>query len=660
MQVDLPDDRRALRDMARDFLLDRCPPDRARALDEAGEFPHDLFRQMGALGWQGIPFAERFGGADGDAIDEAIVVEQLGRALGPLASAFVISVLTCGKTIRDLGTDEQRERWLPPIISGESLISFALTEPDAGSDAAAISSRATRTENGWVLNGQKIFCTGASISDRMLVMMRTGEGRSKNAIGMFVVETDTPGVTIQTIPKLGLHPYPSCMIFFDDVQVDDDRRLGDPSAGWRHIVSSLNRERLAISAMCTGMAQAALDVAVPYAAERNQFGVPIDRFDAVRHLLARMVIMVEGARALMLRSAWLEAAGEPSTLAASLAKIRTTDASVDAARLGMQVLGGYSYTMEYPMQRFLRDALIHPIAGGSNEIQRNIVAQELLSRCDDAHGPSIADGHPLRAVVDRAADEPDAGLALAARYVVDQITDLEGERTVVLAPDDEQILRGFGLQATKKDDGWTLRGHGIAVGDGPALLLAPTPDGAVLVAVDVLDQDGSPHVQLHTTAAAGEVVAELDDKGADQARTALREAGVAVLVGIAGTGLGYLASALSDAGDGDRTDRWAGQAAKHRLADLALAHEVARLELCRAVEATTASAHDLHAAIGLHEALTAARAAVEDTTRVARARGDYARVQWADTAASALDTVDALCGGRSRLRDVVATLVIKP
>jgi alkylation response protein AidB-like acyl-CoA dehydrogenase len=364
--------------MARDFLVERCPQDFARACDEQGRFPRELFEEIAGLGWHGIPFSSAYGGSDGDALDEAIVVEQLGRAMGPLASSFVISILTCGKTVRDLGTEEQKQRWLPPIISGTSMMAFALTEPGAGSDAAAITSRAVKVEDGWRLSGQKIFCTGASLSDRLLVMMKTATGSPKQSISMFVVPTDSPGVSISSIPKLGLHPYPSCMVFLDDVFVADQDLLGEPHLAWRHLVSSLNRERLAISAMCTGMAQAALDVATEYTQSREQFGQPIKTFQAVRHHVAEMAIAVERARALMLQAALLETAGASSTLAASMAKIRASEAAVDAARLGMQVLGGYSYTMEYPMQRFLRDALIHPIAGGSNEIQRNIIAQELL------------------------------------------------------------------------------------------------------------------------------------------------------------------------------------------------------------------------------------------------------------------------------------------
>jgi alkylation response protein AidB-like acyl-CoA dehydrogenase len=379
MRFDLADDKAALRAMAADFLARECDLEFARRHDEAGTFPADLYRKLGDLGWLGIPFAPEDGGSGGDALDEAIILEQLGRAMGPLASAFLISVLTCGKTIRDLATPGQRERWLPGLISGESMLAFALTEPQAGSDAAALRTRAVRAGPGWTLSGQKIFCTGATLARHLLVMARTDTDRAaaRGTISMFVVDTDLPGLSITPIPKLGLHPYPSCMIFLDDVRLPADALLGALDGGWPHLTTSLNRERLAISAMCTGMAQAALDVARRYVTERHQFGRPLADFEAIRGHVASMTAAIEGARALTMRAAWLEAAGRPSTRAASMAKICSTEAAVDAARWGMQVLGGYSYTMEYPMQRFLRDALIHPIAGGSNEVQRNIIARDL-------------------------------------------------------------------------------------------------------------------------------------------------------------------------------------------------------------------------------------------------------------------------------------------
>jgi alkylation response protein AidB-like acyl-CoA dehydrogenase len=379
VRFDLPEDKAALQAMAAGFLSRECDLDFARRHDEAGTFPSGLYRKLGELGWLGIPFAAEYGGSQGDALDEAIISEQLGRAMGPLASAFLISALTCGKTIRDLGTPEQRERWLPELITGESMLAFALTEPQAGSDAAALATRAVRDGDSWTLSGQKIFCTGASLARHLLVMARTDadSAAARGSISMFVVDTDLPGLSITPIAKLGLHPYPSCMVFLDDVRLPAGSLLGAVNQGWPHLLTSLNRERLAISAMCTGMAQAALDVARRYVAERHQFGRPLADFEAIRVHIADMTAAIEAARALTMRAAWLEAAGRPSTRAASMAKICSTEAAVDAARRGMQVLGGYSYTMEYPMQRFLRDALIHPIAGGSNEIQRNIIAREL-------------------------------------------------------------------------------------------------------------------------------------------------------------------------------------------------------------------------------------------------------------------------------------------
>lgn len=389
MHVELTDDKAALKAMAADFLSRECDLDFARRHDEAGTFPADLYRKLGELGWLGIPFPAEYGGSEGDALDEAIILEELGRAMGPLASAFLISVLTCGKTIRDLGTPEQRARWLPPAITGEAMLAFALTEPQAGSDAAALRTRAVPHGAGWVLNGQKIFCTGATLASQLLVMARTDtrSADARGAISMFVVDTDQPGLTITPIPKLGLHPYPSCVIFFDDVQLPADTLLGDLDGGWQHLATSLNRERLAISAMCTGMAQAALDVAVRYIGERRQFGHLLGDFEAIQAHIAHMAAAVAAARALTMRAAWLEAA-RPSTRAASMAKVRSTEAAVNAARLGMQVLGGYSYTMEYPMQRFLRDALIHPIAGGSNEIQRNIIARDLELSLTERNTPA--------------------------------------------------------------------------------------------------------------------------------------------------------------------------------------------------------------------------------------------------------------------------------
>jgi alkylation response protein AidB-like acyl-CoA dehydrogenase len=202
----------------------------------------------------------------------------------------------------------------------------------------------------------------------------------RSGVTMFIVPTDAPGLEIIEIPKLGLHTAPSCTVYLDRVAISDDALLGKVGGAWSHVLKGLSRERMAISAMCTGMSQAALDYALLFARDRQQFGVPIVTFQAVQHLLADMITEVEGARSMMLYAASLEAIGQGSARIASMAKVRSTEAVVRTARLGMQVLGGAWYTMEYPMQRYMRDSLIHPIAGGTNEIQKNIISSELLKQ----------------------------------------------------------------------------------------------------------------------------------------------------------------------------------------------------------------------------------------------------------------------------------------
>jgi alkylation response protein AidB-like acyl-CoA dehydrogenase len=380
MDFDLSPEQTALRDSARQYLAKKVPLDVARSHDEAEEFPHDIYRGLGALGWPGLPFDESYGGSAGDALDEALVVEQLGYVMMPLAACFLVTVLTCGKTIRDVGTEEQKARWLPAIASGEAYVSYALTEPNAGSDAASVRTRAVRTATGWRVSGQKMFCTGADMASVILLTARTGsieDGR--NGLSMFLIDPASPGITVQRLPKLGLKPYHTCVVFFDDVELPEDALLGPENGAWRYLVSSLNRERIACAAMTLGTGQAALDYAVAYAKEREQFGVPIGSFQAIRHRLADAHIRIQQARLLTYRAAWLEASGLSSTRAASMAKVWATEACVDVAGDGLRVLGGYGYTMEHPMQRYLRDALIHPIGAGTNEIQRNIIAKELLS-----------------------------------------------------------------------------------------------------------------------------------------------------------------------------------------------------------------------------------------------------------------------------------------
>ncbi|WP_028653524.1 acyl-CoA dehydrogenase family protein [Nocardioides halotolerans] len=378
MEFALDTEQAALERSAREFLAKECPLEFAREHDERAEFPVDLYRRAAGLGWMGLPFTEEYGGTEGDEVDEALVVEQLGYAMMPLAACFLVTVLTCGKTIRDVGTAEQKSTWLTRIASGDAFVSYSLTEPASGSDAGSVRTRAQRTTGGWVVNGQKMFTTGADMASVILLIARTGESDSGSAgLSMFLVDPATPGIKVETLPKLGLRPYHTCIVTFEDVELPESALLGGENDAWRYTVSSLNRERIACAAMCVGTAQAALDFALRYAKEREQFGVPIGSFQAIRHKLADAHVRLSQARLLTRRAAWLEANGQSSTRAASMAKVWATEACVDIAGDGMRILGGYSYMLEYPMQRYLRDALIHPIGAGTNEIQRNIIAKEL-------------------------------------------------------------------------------------------------------------------------------------------------------------------------------------------------------------------------------------------------------------------------------------------
>jgi alkylation response protein AidB-like acyl-CoA dehydrogenase len=378
MEFDLGPDRTVLRDSAREFLARECTLEFARRHDEAETFPHQLYCSIAALGWLGLPFDAACGGHTGDEVDEAVIVEQLGYAMMPLAACYLVTVLTCGKTIRDFGSDGQRRTWLPRIASGDAYLSYGLTEPSAGSDAARLATRAQRTSAGWLVNGQKMFCAGADMASAMVLIARTGDSASgSDGLSTFLFDPAAPGVTITPLSALGMRPYRTCAVRLDNVELPAEALLGEENRAWHYLTSSLNRERIAAAAMCTGTAQAALDAAVEYAKGRQQFGVPIGTFQAIRHRLADAHVRIHQARLLTYRAAWLEANGQPSALAASMAKLWASEAAVDVAGAGMRVLGGYSYLLDNPMQRYLRDSLMSPIGAGTNELQRDIIAKEL-------------------------------------------------------------------------------------------------------------------------------------------------------------------------------------------------------------------------------------------------------------------------------------------
>lgn len=378
MDFSLTEDQLMLQKVAREFLDKECPSEFARQCDEKGEFPWALYRKMGDMGWQGLCFPERFGGSNAGDLAEALVVEQIGRVMNPLAACFLTTCSTCGKTLRDFASEEQRQAILPRLVQGQILLAFGLTEPDAGSDAASLKTRAVKKGSDYIVNGQKIFMSGASQADTMLLMVRTDPDVPKWAgISLLLVDPKSSGITMRHLPKMGARSYPTYEVFFDDVRVPQQNLVGEENKAWRYITSGLSRERIACAAMCVGTAQGALDTALRHVKTRVQFGQTLSHFQVVQHKMADMALMVESARLLVYRASWMETKGIRCNKEASMAKVYATEIANKVAYQAMQVQGGYSLMMDSSLQLYYRDIRIHPIGAGSNEILRDVIAKEM-------------------------------------------------------------------------------------------------------------------------------------------------------------------------------------------------------------------------------------------------------------------------------------------
>jgi acyl-CoA dehydrogenase len=376
--VDFTDEQEMFRSTVRDFCEREISRDYVRECDREHRAPTELYERIGALGWLGINIPEEFGGVGGGAIEVAILLEELGRSFLDLAFWVFRTVTWGGLAISRDGSDQQRQNLLPEIASGALKVCFSLTEPDAGSDAAAISLAAVEDGDDYVLNGQKVFTSGFKVSDIDLVAARTStQGRKHNGITNFIVDTKTPGLDWSPIETLGHWPLGTAMLYFQDVRVPKDRVLGTVDEGWRDLGVYLRYERLCLSAARTGAADAALADALAYAKERRQFGHPISDFQAVSHRLADMQVMVEISQMLVHRYAALLDRDGATTRDAAILKLYACEAYKEVSDLGLQVLGGYGYTMEHDLQRHFRESRLGVIGAGTSDIQRNIIAKTM-------------------------------------------------------------------------------------------------------------------------------------------------------------------------------------------------------------------------------------------------------------------------------------------
>lgn len=378
MDLALTPEQQEIRTLVREFAEREVKP-RAEAIDHDGEFPRDLVDKAAGLGLTGILIPEAYGGAGLDHVSFAIFIEEVARFCASTAGILDVHASVGSEPIVLFGNEEQKERWLPDLAGGEKLAAFALTEPEAGSDAAHLKTTATPRDGRYVLNGTKIFITNAGEAQLYVVMAATRSGSGADGITAFLVSGDNPGLKVgPKFKKMGLNGSAIAEVNFDNCEVDERDRLGEEGQGFRIAMQALDRGRIGISAQAVGLAQGALDDAIVYAKQRQQFGKPIAEFQSIQNKLADMAVKIRAARWMTWRAAALCDASKPFIKEASMAKLFATDAAMDITLDALQVFGGYGYLEDYPMARRVRDAKAFQIYEGTNQVQRVIIARELV------------------------------------------------------------------------------------------------------------------------------------------------------------------------------------------------------------------------------------------------------------------------------------------
>jgi alkylation response protein AidB-like acyl-CoA dehydrogenase len=370
------DEARDLLELTRELADAELAP-RAGDFEERGEFPREVIRTLGRAGLLGLPYPEEYGGGGQPYEVYLQVVEELARRWLAVAEAVSVHTLAC-YPVAAYGSDAQRKRFLPDLLGGELLGAYCLSEPAGGSDPAAMSTHAVRDGDSYVISGTKAWITHAGQADYYNVFCRTG-GSGSSGISCLLVDGATPGVLPQPRERtMGLHSSPVAQIAFDDARVPADRLVGDPGSGFRIAMTALDGGRLGIAACAVGLAQAALDYAVAYAREREQFGKPIAAFQGLAFMLADMATQVSAARALTLAAARLRDTGRPYSVEAAKAKLFATDAAMRVTTDAVQVLGGYGYVRDHPVERYMREAKVLQIVEGTNQVQRVVISRGLL------------------------------------------------------------------------------------------------------------------------------------------------------------------------------------------------------------------------------------------------------------------------------------------
>jgi alkylation response protein AidB-like acyl-CoA dehydrogenase len=367
-----------VRRLAREFARGEIAP-HVREWDERSHFPREVFRKLGELGFLGVLVPERYGGAGLTYREYVAIVEELAVVEGGIALSVAAHNSLCTNHIFMYGSEAQRERWLPRLAGGEMLGAWGLTEPEAGSDAGGTKTFATRDGKGWVLRGSKNFTTHASVGGVAVLMARTRPGTDHQGISAFIVPLDAQGVVVgKKEDKLGMRISDTASLILEDCRLPADALLGNEGEGFVQAMEVLDGGRISIAALGVGIAQGALEASVAYAKERRQFGRPIAAFQAVKLKLADMATAVAAARLLTESAADAKEAGEKVTLIASQAKLFASEAAVRVCEEAIQIHGGYGYVRDYPVEKFWRDSKLCTIGEGTSEIQRLVIAREIL------------------------------------------------------------------------------------------------------------------------------------------------------------------------------------------------------------------------------------------------------------------------------------------
>jgi butyryl-CoA dehydrogenase len=377
MRFDLTDDQREIQSLAREFAQAEIEP-KASEWDRAHGFPRELFGKLAELGFMGVCIPEEYGGAGADFLSYVLVLEELSRADAGVGVTVAVHTSAVTLPILGFGTDEQRSRFVPPLARAEAIGAFALTEPEAGSDAGSLRTAAAADGDGWAITGSKQWITNGGFGGTVLLFARTDpETPGPKGVSAFILDGDQVRVTREE-EKLGLNSSSTVDLAIEGARVGRDRLLHEEGKGFNVAMSTLDGGRIGIAAQAVGIAQAAFDVAREYARERRQFGKPIADFQAIQWKLADMATEIDAARLLVHRAAWLKQEGRPHAEAGAKAKLFASEVARRQTAEAIQVLGGYGYTKEFPVERYYRDAKITEIYEGTSEIQRLVIARAIL------------------------------------------------------------------------------------------------------------------------------------------------------------------------------------------------------------------------------------------------------------------------------------------